>query len=234
MAVRVDGADLTPLDAPTVAQAFPAATGRISVFVHGLAQDEVGWRRKQYGMALEEAEDDAVEPPTNSTYASQLRDDLAITAVFVRYNTGLPIVDNGIALAHLLEGLLVAGTRIRPQPGGPFDGGPGRGRCRPVGAARGLGWAGALGSIVTLGSPHRERRLRASSTAAPGPLALAPGPTVAQWARVTGAGSADLCIDGRRRGAMYLPEVPMTIISTSRSARAATRCCRMWATAWCR
>ena len=45
MAVRVDGRDV-PLDGAAIAAAFPAATGRVAVLLHGLCENESYWRRR--------------------------------------------------------------------------------------------------------------------------------------------------------------------------------------------
>ncbi len=70
--------------------AYPEATGRIAVFVHGLMSIESVWRMSD-----------------GRTYGSLLARDLGYTPVFLRYNSGLHISENGEALDGLL-GRLVA------------------------------------------------------------------------------------------------------------------------------
>ena len=92
MAVRADGhdVDLTPHE---VADAFPNATGRLAVFVHGLAETEESWQRRSAGS----------EP-----YGPRLRAEFGYTPVYLRYNTGRHVSENGHELARLLDGLVAA------------------------------------------------------------------------------------------------------------------------------
>ena len=76
-----------------LAAAFPEATGRLAVFVHGWCLTErTWWRRPRTG-------DDA------RSYGDRLFDDLGFTPVYLRYNTGLHISDNGQQLADMLAQL---------------------------------------------------------------------------------------------------------------------------------
>jgi len=84
MAIRVDGLAVTP-DRASLAQAFPAATPRLVVFLHGLMESERGWQ-------LGGRED----------YGSRLARDLGCTPVYVRYNSGRHISENGRSLSDLL------------------------------------------------------------------------------------------------------------------------------------
>jgi triacylglycerol lipase len=69
--------------------AYPQATARIALFVHGLMSTESVWNM-----------------PESQTYGSLLASDLGFTPVFVRYNSGLHISDNGESLDALLEKFL--------------------------------------------------------------------------------------------------------------------------------
>jgi pimeloyl-ACP methyl ester carboxylesterase len=76
-----------------LAAAFPTASPRLAVFVHGLAGNETYWRlhaKRHY-----------CNPHT--TYGARLEGDLGYTPLYVRYNTGLHISDNGRRLARLLD-----------------------------------------------------------------------------------------------------------------------------------
>lgn len=68
------------------ASAYPEATGRVAVLVHGIMCTETIWRF-----------------PDGSDYGSRLQGDLGITPLYVRYNSGRSIADNGRDLARLLE-----------------------------------------------------------------------------------------------------------------------------------
>src|SRR5205807_5769518 len=93
MAVRVNGLAV-PCEARALAAAFPAATPRIVVFVHGLMGTEFPW---WWGGG-----------PSGECYGTHLARDLGCTAVFVRYNTGRHISENGRSLAELLGELAAA------------------------------------------------------------------------------------------------------------------------------
>jgi pimeloyl-ACP methyl ester carboxylesterase len=79
------------LDETSLRDAFPQATPRLAVFMHGLTGDEFCW---SWG-----AED---------AYGERLASDLGYTAVYLRYNSGLHISENGRTVAALLEELAEA------------------------------------------------------------------------------------------------------------------------------
>lgn len=144
MAVRVAGQDV--LMAPdTVAAAFPDAGPRLVVFVHGLVQDETAWGQRE------------CEPPDDGRpYGERLREDLGLTPVFVRYNSGLRVSSNGQSLSALLDDLVAAW----PVPveeisvvGASMGGLVARSACH-YGDRDGLAWAAAVRKVVTLGTPH--------------------------------------------------------------------------------
>jgi pimeloyl-ACP methyl ester carboxylesterase len=88
--VRMDGQRIG-LDELSLRRAFPHATPRIVVFIHGLTGDEFCW---SWG--------------TEDAYGSRLVGDLGCTAVYLRYNSGLHISENGRTVAALLEELMEA------------------------------------------------------------------------------------------------------------------------------
>ncbi|UGS34450.1 esterase/lipase family protein [Capillimicrobium parvum] len=164
MAIRHDGEDveLTPAG---LGAAFPDATGRIVVFVHGLCEDENAWKLRA--------------ARRGGTYATRLHDDLGVTPVSVRYNTGLPIAENGRRLARLLERLAAAWpvTVGRVDLVGHSMGGlVGRAACH-AGAARPDRWMRALRTTVTLGTPHHGAPLEQAVDVADRLLRLAPEST---------------------------------------------------------
>ncbi len=141
MAVRVDGRDLA-LDGAAVASAFPSATGRLAVLVHGLGENDSSWRRRH----------DEVD----TTYADTLTG-LGWTPVLVRANTGLSLRENGAALAVLLDDLTGVWP-VRPERialvGHSMGGLIARGLRGPRKAAdRHLDWQRLVTDVVTLGSP---------------------------------------------------------------------------------
>ncbi|BCI51984.1 permease [Mycolicibacterium litorale] len=146
MAVRVDGRRVDPTPS-AVAEAFPDATNRIVVFVHGLCQTETSWRRPPRP---------GVDAPDPRPYGARLRDDLGFTPVDVRYNTGLHISSNG----HGLDELLTALTEAWPVPvsdialvGHSMGGLVVRSACH-YGDEAGRPWVGKVRQVVCLGSPH--------------------------------------------------------------------------------
>ncbi|MCU1687994.1 MAG: hypothetical protein JWQ81_8733 [Amycolatopsis sp.] len=156
-----------PLD--SVAESFPNAHGRLFVFLHGLIETERWW----FGA---EGQD----------FGSRLTADLSGSAVYVRYNSGRHISDNGREFAELVSrivdawpvevtdivivghsmGGLVARSALHQAPDAP--------------------WLPAVTRLVCLGAPH---------TGAP----LERGANAATWALSRFAESAPLSELLRRR-----------------------------------
>ena len=84
MTVRVDGRAVL-LDPDALARAYPGATGRLAVFLHGLTHSEHSWGYRA----------ERLHGSPGVTYGTKLRADLGLTPVYLRYNTGLHISDNG-------------------------------------------------------------------------------------------------------------------------------------------
>ncbi|MGO8861956.1 MAG: esterase/lipase family protein [Acidimicrobiales bacterium] len=87
------GTETLSLDRDSLAQAFPRATGRIALLVHGLMSTESVW-----GFPGDAA----------TTYGTLLARDHGVTPVSLRYNTGRHISINGRELAGLLHHLVAA------------------------------------------------------------------------------------------------------------------------------
>jgi triacylglycerol lipase len=90
MACHLGGAPVE-LTGEGLSAAYPAATDRLVVLVHGLMCTETVWTM-----------------PDGTDYGSRLAADLGMTPVYVRYNTGRAIPDSGVALAALLDALVAA------------------------------------------------------------------------------------------------------------------------------
>ena len=88
--VRVHGKRIK-MKKPSVRGAFPQATPALAVFIHGLTGDEFCW---SWG--------------ADDPYGERLAADLGYTPVYLRYNSGLHISENGRAVATLLEELVEA------------------------------------------------------------------------------------------------------------------------------
>ena len=101
MTLRHKGRVLPPT-AENLAAAFPNPSNKICVFVHSLASTEWLW-------TLSSAEH--YNGDTGISFGSRLHADLDFTPVYIRYNTGRHISDNGRQLASLIDEL-VAGFPV--------------------------------------------------------------------------------------------------------------------------
>jgi pimeloyl-ACP methyl ester carboxylesterase len=132
------------LEAGALADAFPDATPRLAVFIHGLCGTEDTWRLGSLG-----------QHPT-PTYGARLREELGITPVYVRYNTGLRVSENGRELAGALERLAaewpvdVEGIAL---VGHSMGGLVARSACHYGEQAEHV-WADRLSHVFCLGTPH--------------------------------------------------------------------------------
>jgi hypothetical protein len=158
MSVRERGADVR-LDRESLRAAYPDARPRIAVFLHGLCETDDAWR---LGSAR------------HVPYGSRLRVELGYTPVYVRYNSGLHISENGRALADLLADLTAAWPVEAAEIvliGHSMGGLVARSACH-YGA--GHDWVGRVRHVFTLGSPHRGAPLEQVANAAGAALALLP------------------------------------------------------------
>lgn len=150
MAVRVKGEPL-PLEPEALAEAFPAASGRLVVFLHGLMETELSWRLGG-----------------RPTYGELLADQLGCTPVDVRYNSGLHISDNGRRLSALLEELVEAWPVQVDEValvGHSMGGLVSRSACH-VAAADGARWVRSVRHLIYLGAPHLGAPLEKAVNAA--------------------------------------------------------------------
>ena len=141
------GGRALPVEATALAAAQPDATRRLCVFVHGYCCNESVWAFP--------SSDDAGDVDADS-YGARLQRDCGFTPVFIRYNTGLSIAENGAHLATLLGKLAAA----YPQPldemvlvGHSMGGLVLRGACDPAHPAA-QGWIGLVRRVIYLGTPH--------------------------------------------------------------------------------
>ena len=130
------------LDKPSLAARFPEATGKVLVLLHGLCMNDLQW-----------ASGDAQR---GQDHGQTLAGELGYTPVYLHYNTGLPISDNGLQCAELLEQLLSAW----PQPvedltllAHSMGGLVARSACHHA-ELSGMAWRTQLKSMVFLGTPH--------------------------------------------------------------------------------
>jgi pimeloyl-ACP methyl ester carboxylesterase len=124
---------------PALAAAYPGATPRIAVLVHGLMSVESVWRM-----------------PDGETYGSLLARDFGYTPMYIRYNTGLHISENGAALAELLERLV----EEYPTPVeelllmGHSMGGLVLRSATHAASERGMRWLSLVQRAFYIGTPH--------------------------------------------------------------------------------
>jgi pimeloyl-ACP methyl ester carboxylesterase len=137
MCLRRGGITL-PLQREQLAAMIPQAGGKLVVLLHGLCMNDLQWKRKghDHGVALAR--------------------DLDYTPVYLYYNSGVHISDNGRAFAEQLETLV----RLWPVPltelvliGHSMGGLVARSACH-YGALARHEWLRRLDKLVFLGTPH--------------------------------------------------------------------------------
>ncbi|WP_158255774.1 alpha/beta fold hydrolase [Amycolatopsis sp. BJA-103] len=149
MTVRV-GRRPVGLDERSLAAAFPRATGRVVVFLHGLVETELGWFR---GSAPE------------GDFGARLAGDFGSSPVYVRYNSGRHVSESGAELVALLSRLVAAW----PVPvadivliGHSMGGLVARSALYQA-QERNVSWLSVVTRLVCLGTPHSgaplERRV---------------------------------------------------------------------------
>jgi hypothetical protein len=165
MALCHDGAPLS-LDRDALAQRFGPASGRLLVLAHGLCMDERGWQRDGHD------------------HGAALARDLSMTPLYLRYNSGRAIADNGQDFADLLENALDAWpvpVRELAFVGHSMGGLVMRSACH-IGTARDHRWLPLLSRVVFLGSPHYGSPLERAGHAVDRALGI--GPYTAPFARL--------------------------------------------------
>jgi pimeloyl-ACP methyl ester carboxylesterase len=119
-------------------QGAPAPTGKLLVLVHGLCMSDRQWHHEGY------------------SHGAALSDEFGYTPLYLRYNSGLHIADNGERFAELLE--TTVGNWPRPVEeltiiGHSMGGLVARSACHAA-DQRGYGWRKHVRRLVFLGTPH--------------------------------------------------------------------------------
>ncbi|MDO9451823.1 MAG: alpha/beta hydrolase [Stagnimonas sp.] len=130
----------TLLSAPVLEAAYPDATGKLVIFVHGLCCNEHSWR---------------LYAEQNTPYGDQLAG-LGYTPLYVRYNSGLHISLNGRTLARQMDKLV----SLWPVPvkevvliGHSMGGLVARSAAYKA-AKSNMTWPAKLSHLLCLGTPH--------------------------------------------------------------------------------
>jgi pimeloyl-ACP methyl ester carboxylesterase len=130
--------DGEPITTATAAPADP--TGAIAVFVHGLFESERSWMTA-----------------AGDGYGDMLKNDSGWTPLFVRYNTGLPIIENGRKLSWLLDEIVASWpveveriALVGHSMGGLVNRVAGR-----MAEDEESGWRDHLTHVACLGTPHQ-------------------------------------------------------------------------------
>jgi hypothetical protein len=155
LAVRRDGRELG-LDAAGLAAAFGDATPRLAVFVHGLCETEEAWWLL--------ADPGSARP----SYGERIRDDLGYTPLYLRYNTGLHVSDNGRRLSAALEEIAANWPTEVEEIAlvGHSMGGLVARSAAHYGEAEGREWTDRLRHVFCLGAPHLGAPLEKAANAA--------------------------------------------------------------------
>ena len=143
MVIRRGGKPVA-LTTDAFATAFPAATHRVAVFVHGWCLTERSWSRRPR------------EGQDGRSYGERLYEELGFSPVLLRYNTGLHVSANGRTLADILDLLhdqwpvpITELVLVGHSMGGLVV----RSACH-YGAEQQHDWINAVSRVVCLGSPH--------------------------------------------------------------------------------
>jgi triacylglycerol lipase len=148
---RIGGPALR-FDGPSLARALPGASPRVALLIHGLMCTESIW-----------------EMADGTDFGVRLAQDLGFTPVYVRYNSGLAIADNGAQLAAALEAFTAAypvpleeillighsmgGLVVRAACHSATLGGDTAPRPPPLGASE-CAWLRLVRRAIYVGTPH--------------------------------------------------------------------------------
>lgn len=150
MTVRLDRRGVR-LDRGALAAAFPQASQRVVVFLHGLVETERSWFHSSAPSRSR----------TGADFGGRLADDLPCTPVYLRYNTGRHVSDNGRELdellGHLVENWPVPVTDI-VLVGHSMGGLVARSAAIHVNEQH-RAWLARNCRLVCLGTPHTGARL---------------------------------------------------------------------------
>ena len=149
MALRLPDRDIEP-SREVLEATFTEPAGRMAVFIHGLCETEAAWWLGTRADPAAEGDD----PP--KTYGARLREDLGFSPLYLRYNTGLHISDNGRRLSWLIEELCREWPREVSEValvGHSMGALVARSACHEA-ADAGRGWVERTRHVIGLGAPN--------------------------------------------------------------------------------
>jgi len=162
MTARREGQDLT-ITRPALRRAYPHAKPKLAVFVHGLCETDEAWNGFPGRPAAR-----------HTPYGHRLEIELGYTPIYLRYNTGRHISENGRDLAELLQDLVAQWpTDVHEVVliGHSMGGLVARSACH-YGA--GSACVAKVHHVFTLGTPHRGAPLEQAANAASAALSRLP------------------------------------------------------------
>lgn len=182
--------------------ALAGLRARVVLFIHGLACDERSWDGRPD--AWEGSAWAGLLPPTpkneSTQYGALLEHELPVSALLLRYNTGLAIDANAASLSDLLTQLLAAAPQVQDIVLiGHSMGGLVARRAHDMAMTAGMAWpcrGHRAPMLICLGSPHEGAPLEQLGVLAAAALNLTA--TTRPLARIANARSAG--IKGLRHG----------------------------------
>lgn len=205
----VQDAQPLALTASALRAAQPSLTGKLVILVHGWCCNEDVWRSREDG----------------ATYATRLQRDLGFTPFAVRYNSGMPVADNGAALANLLNTL----ADIYPCAiddivliGHSMGGLVIRSACQ-FGTETNAAWLSRIRHIFYVGTPHDGADLERFAQGATVAMTSSRNPITRLFGRmldVRSAGVRDLHDGEKKAGAgREGAQAPLPWLATARHHR---------------
>ncbi len=210
MSLRYRGQRITPRD-PTsvfVQHSNKTQVRKLLVLVHGLCMNDRQWNRDGHD------------------HGAALGDELGYLPLYLRYNSGLPIVENGRAFAEMLETLINNCTSPVEELaiiGHSMGGLVARSACHHASVA-GHKWPDHLHKLVFLGTPHHGAPLERGGHGLDQVLDLSPYlAPFAHLSKARSAGITDLRHGTISAGKKFVPLPAGVRCYTAAAVRAAKR-----------
>ncbi|MFO8112012.1 MAG: hypothetical protein R6T92_05825 [Desulfosalsimonadaceae bacterium] len=184
MQVRRGGHPLPP-EAEALARAIPSPQNKLLIMVHGLCRNDLQWTRKGHD------------------HGAAIARDLGYSVVYLHYNTGLHVSENGESFAGIIKAL----AENWPVPveelaiiGHSLGGLVARSACH-YGALCGHGWLKKLKKLVFLGTPHHGTTAERMGNRLELVLGISPySASLARLGSIRSAGITDLRYGSITRG----------------------------------